>query len=125
MKRTDDVDVSVAPDQVRVTVVAIEQDPNFTVRLSPISMTYFGKLAQNLRALEDARNNPPRGVGIIFSDEIENVPEPALSFLGPPYFCHVPMRRSTSSLETRLPFRISSIPRSIMRSKTNSRTISS
>ena len=78
-------------------------------------MTDLREGCEHLRSLPNPLNCLSRGPRVICGDVLEDVPEPALSFLSPRYLCHERMRRPISSFETlRFAFESAS-PRSIIR----------
>ena len=62
-------------------------------------MPDFRKRDENLRSFVHFLNGTSSGAWIIGSNVLEDIFEPALSFLGPRYCCYVRMRCAISSFE--------------------------
>jgi hypothetical protein len=98
MKNTEHVNVSVVLHQVSDPVMPVEQDADVS-RRGMVAVSNIGELGEYLCPLVNPPDCASRSVGIIRSDVLEDVFEPALSLFGSRYCCHARMRRPISSFE--------------------------
>ena len=98
MKDAKNVNVSVVLHEVRNPVMLIEQDSDVS-RGCHVTVSNFGKTGKDLRPVMNFLNGTRGRSRIIGGDKLEDVLEPALSFFGPRYCCHVRMRCAISSFE--------------------------
>ena len=113
VENAKNVDVSIILHEISDPVMPIEQDSDVS-RGGNVTVSDLGKSGKDLRPLMDFLNGASSGVRIIGGDVLEDVFEPALSFLGPRYCCHERMRCAISSFEIMRFASESASPRSTM-----------
>ena len=92
------INVSVILHEVGDSVMPVEQDANVS-RRGVMAVPDFWKCDEDLRSFVNALNCPSGSFGIIRSDVLEYVFEPALRFFGPRYCSHERMRCAICSFE--------------------------
>ena len=98
MENSENVDIPIRLEQIGNSIMPIKEDPHVPGRC-PITLTDLRKRNEVLGPIVDALNGTCGSLWIIGCDILEDVFEPALSFLGPRYFRHDRMRRAISSFE--------------------------
>lgn len=110
MEYTKNVGVIVVLDEVRDTVVSIQQySDSAGGGLIPVSD--FGVIYQHLRAFVYPGHDVPSGLGVILGNVLEYIFEPSLRLDRPVYFGHDRIRRPISSFEIVRPASESASPR--------------
>src|SRR5208282_5902378 len=82
-------DIFFLSSQVGNTKVAVQKNAYLSFLHETVYVAHVGEGMECLSLLVDAFNNPDSGFGIVGGDIAVSVPQPGLSFRGPPYFCHV------------------------------------
>lgn len=98
MEDTKNIDVSVVLHEVGDSVMPVEQDANVP-RRDLIAVPDLGECGEYLCPFLNTLNRPSRSLRIIRGDVLEDILEPASSFIGPRYCRHERIRRPISSFE--------------------------
>jgi hypothetical protein len=92
VENAKDVDHVFVTNQVRDTVVTVEQNADVLVGILFVAMPRFRELAQDLDAVIDAENNLPCGFFVVAGDVVVDLLEPVLCLLSTlfPPLIHLP-----------------------------------
>ena len=98
MKDAEDIDIAVVFDEVCDSVMPLEQYAH-AARRDGVARPDLGESLEILRPVVDTLNGACGSLWVICGNVFKDVSKPALSLVGPAYFCHDRMRRPISSFE--------------------------
>jgi len=77
------LDYVASADEVSDAIVAVEENPNFTLRLGPMCVAHTRKPLQHLGFFIDGSDDTQRGLRVVLCDIAVDILKPNDCFFGP------------------------------------------